>query len=101
MNVEPVSDEAKDAVWAAYEALDERQKQAITRYTAKNSPKRFKNWVRIADLAHGCDQRKVASRGGTYGVRLDKALKENDNGGFTADLFATFLMKTGTVNPPS
>ena len=98
MNIEPTSDEAKDAVWAEYEALDEKRKREITRHTARTRPKLFKYWVHIAGLDRGFDQRRVASRGGTYGKRLDTALKGHKDGGFTVNVFTTFLIKTGVVD---
>ena len=98
MNVKPVTDEAKDLVWAAYEALDEKQKRAITRFTARTYPKLFKYWVHYANLVRGCDQRMVVSRNPIYGPRLDKALKEINDGDFAAEVFAKFLMNIGIVD---
>ena len=98
MKAQPALDEAQCAVWAAYEALDEKQKRAITRYISKSDPKFFKYWVKIADLDRGCDQRKVVHRGSNYGSRLDKVLKEHKNGDFGAEVFAKFLMKFGSVD---
>lgn len=97
MNVKPASEEAKNAVWAAYEALSEKQKRAIVKHTAKRNPKTFRYWVKKADLPRGFDQRKVVGREGPYGVKLDKALKEVEDGGLAADIFALFLMQTGVA----
>jgi hypothetical protein len=98
MNMKPASEEARNAVWAAYEALSEKQKRAIVKHTAKSTPKNWRYWVRQADCMRGCDQRKVAGRDGAYGPKLDKALKECEDGGLAADIFAMFLMETGIVD---
>jgi hypothetical protein len=97
MNVKAVSEDAKNAVWAAYEALDEKQKRAIVKQTAKRRPKLFRYWLERANLARGFDQRKVVGREGSHGAKLDKALKEVENGELAADIFAAFLMKIGIV----
>jgi len=98
MNSEPVSDKAKNAVWEAYVALEEKQKRAIARHTAKVNPTLFKYWVRIAGLSRGFDQRKVVNREVTYGVRLDNVLKEHNDGRFAFDVFSLFLIQTGTID---
>lgn len=96
--MKPASEEARDAVWAAYEALSEKQKRAIVKHTSKSMPGNWRFWVRKADCDHGCDQRKVAGREGGYGAKLDKTLKEYDEGMFAAVIFEVFLSEAGAVD---
>lgn len=98
MDVKAISEDAKNAVWTAYEALSERQKREIVKQTAKKRQKLFRYWLEKANLARGFDQRKVASREGFHGTRLDKALRDVDNGGLAADIFAMFLVDIGIVD---
>ena len=92
-----MTEDAKSALWAAYETLDEKQKRAIVKLTAKHDQKLFRHWAQKSNLARGFDQRKVAGREAPHGAKLDKALKDVENEGLAADVFAMFLMETGIV----
>ncbi|VGO16633.1 hypothetical protein PDESU_05224 [Pontiella desulfatans] len=98
MNVQPYSDEAKQQVWEAYDALDEKHKRAFARSVAKHDPVLFKYWARHSHLPGGYTLKRVVYREHSYGKNLDKALQEYDEGELAADVVATFLMKEGLVD---
>jgi hypothetical protein len=96
---EPSSQTAQEELWKAYAALTESDKKRILNYLQKKGKVDFRYLAKCGGFPGGTLPSRIANRELGFGKKVDKFLKEHEEGSFGRDVLRNYLLEHAKTGP--